>query len=348
MVDHIFVSGFPGPVGGANTECMHTVKLWRKFGLGVTLIPTWRSTEPEKSELEAVGARVLDVGEKDHDRLKAVEDLPGSIVVSFCNSNFLRIVDWYRDLGCKIVWVNCMTWIHNGEIPYYKKHGAFDRYVFQSGYQIKKLTPHLRKWGYKDEHGRLIRGAFSLDEWPFNPRPHSAGEPFIVGRVSRAAEDKWSSNTWPIYGSIPYEPIQAQVMGWSPAVEKKCHAPPKWAMAAPQNAQPPQNFLKQLHCMLQINGGAGENWPRSGLEAMAIGVPCVVQNQWGWTEMIKHGETGYLCNSDRDLAYWPAHLARNEQERMGIALAARTALERNLANPEAIWEGWRELFEGLA
>jgi len=166
--------------------------------------------------------------------------------------------------------------------------------------------------------------------------------------VSRAAGDKWSSNTWPIYGAVPYEPMRAQVMGWNTEVEKKCKPPPGWAHTFPQNAKPVPDFLRELHCMVQINGGAGENWPRSGLEAMALGVPCVVQNSWGWTEMFRHQQTGYLCTTERDLAYWPAHLARHEQERMGVALAARQRLEQELANPEIIWEAWKKLFEGLA
>jgi len=348
MVDHIFVSGFPGPVGGANTECLHTCKLWRKFGLGVTLIPTWKATEPEKSILENIGCKIIEAGSADREQLEAVEGLRGSIVVSFCNSNFLKIAGWYREMKCKTVWLNCMTWLFPGEKSHCARYGAFDRYVFQSGYQAKKLTHQLRRWGYRDDHGYVIRGAFSLDDWPFNPRAHAAGEPFVVGRVSRAAEDKWSSNTWHLYNAIPYIPLESVVMGINPVVAKKLGKPPDWATVYEQNAKPVPEVLNQLHCMIQINGGAGENWPRSGLEAMALGVPCVVQGRWGWTEMIRHRETGYLCLSDRELAFWPAFLANHEQERMGIVLAARQRLESELANPEIIWAGWTKLLESLA
>ena len=44
-LDHLFVVGYPGDVGGANTECWHTLRLWRKYGIGVTLIPTWKPTD---------------------------------------------------------------------------------------------------------------------------------------------------------------------------------------------------------------------------------------------------------------------------------------------------------------
>ena len=36
----VFLIGYPGEMGGANTEAWHTVKLWRRYGVEVHLIPT--------------------------------------------------------------------------------------------------------------------------------------------------------------------------------------------------------------------------------------------------------------------------------------------------------------------
>ncbi len=44
--ERLFVCGYPGDVGGANTELWHTIKLWRRGGLDVTLIPTWKADPP--------------------------------------------------------------------------------------------------------------------------------------------------------------------------------------------------------------------------------------------------------------------------------------------------------------
>jgi glycosyltransferase involved in cell wall biosynthesis len=99
--------------------------------------------------------------------------------------------------------------------------------------------------------------------------------------------------------------------------------------------------------MVQVNGGAEENWPRSGLEAMATGVPIVTENRWGWREMIRHGETGFLCNDESEVACYAGRLARDEDLRMEIACRARASLEKELAEPERIWMGWRKLFETL-
>ena len=99
--------------------------------------------------------------------------------------------------------------------------------------------------------------------------------------------------------------------------------------------------------MVQVNGGAGENWPRSGLEAMATGVPIVVQNQWGWCEMIEHDVTGFLCDNDAQLAFYTARLAVDEELRLRVAEDARERVERELANPEEIWDGWKKMLERI-
>ena len=113
-------------------------------------------------------------------------------------------------------------------------------------------------------------------------------------------------------------------------------------------AETPQQFLGKLHCLLHVNGGASENWPRCGLEAMAAGVPVVAQDRWGWREMIRHGRTGYLAATDDELACYAARLARDEDHRLEIAHRARSVLEEDLAAPATIWAGWQRLFEGLA
>ncbi|MDR0610919.1 MAG: glycosyltransferase [Planctomycetaceae bacterium] len=57
---------------------------------------------------------------------------------------------------------------------------------------------------------------------------------------------------------------------------------------------------------------------RAGLEAFATGVPVVAQNDWGWKEMIEHGQTGFLGSNDQELAHYTAVLAHDEKLRQQI------------------------------
>ncbi len=339
----IFVLGYPGSMGGANTECWHTVKLWRVAGWDVHLIPTWGRDERWQKRLEAIGAVARHVRRGE---LERVPELAGSIVVSMCNSHLWGVYAQLRALGCQIVWVNCMTFMFPDERRATQEHGPADAYVFQSRFQQQMLEPELAKLGYRPEQGHLIRGAFALDEFPFNPRRHQPGTEFVVGRLARPDLDKWSSNTWPIYGAVPYAHRKALVMGWNERLGTKLGKPPVWATCLKPQAIPAQEFLVRCHVLMPINGGARENWPRAGLEAMAIGVPIVTQNQWGWREMIRHGVTGFLCDNDQELAYYAAHLAYDERKRLTMAEAARAHVEK-LADPQEILAGWQWLFDSL-
>ena len=87
--------------------------------------------------------------------------------------------------------------------------------------------------------------------------------------------------------------------------------------------------------LLGLNGGARENWPRVGLEAMAAGVPLVCENRWGWREMVRDGETGFLADSDEEIVCHLTQLAYDEPLRQKFIRRAREHVEQ-LADAERI------------
>ena len=340
----IFVVGYPGEMGGANTECWHTVKLWRSAGWDVHLLPTWHAAASWLARLDAIGCVTHQTRPDD---LERVPGLAGSPVVGFCNAEFLAHAHRFRAMGCPIVWANCMTFLFDHERKAFAEHGPANAFVFQSEFQRQQLEPQLAQFGYQPTSGYLIRGAFDVTEWAFNPRQHVKGDVFVVGRVARPDADKWSSNTWRIYERIAYRHRQALVLGVDEKTLAKIGAPPAWASILRPRAIPTQQFFAALHCLLPVNGGARENWPRAGLEAMAAGVPIVAQNEWGWREMVAHGETGFLGSCDEELAHYAATLAYDEELRLRVAHAARERLVNEFANPEVLLSAWAKLFESI-
>ena len=237
-----------------------------------------------------------------------------------------------------------MTWLFPKEIEHYAQHGPFDAYVFQSRFQQGELQPQLAQYGVRPEQCHLIRGAFCPDEFPFRPLPHRPGEPFVIGRLSRPDSDKFAADTWEVFGKIGAA-IRARVMGWSSKVQAKLGPPPDWAECLPAAAETAQEFFAKLHCLVQINGGARENWPRVGLEAMSAGVPVIAPNAWGWPEMIRHGETGCLCGGNDEIIEQASRLAADEDHRLHLAREARRALKTEHADPDACCRQWRDLLE---
>lgn len=340
----VYLMGYPGDLGGACTEAWHTIKLWRQFGVEVHLIPTWSCDQQWRERVEAIGCETHDTTAELLHRIPGINE---SIVVSFCNAEFLENAARLRELGCRLVWANCMTWLFEAERRFYRDHGPFDAYMFQSDFQRNVLEQELAEFGYTPDRGHLIRGAFDFSDWPFRPRAHGPGDVFVIGRAARPDNDKWSSNTWPIYQRIQYRNKRALMLGMDDRTHAKLGTPPEWADCLKPMAIDAHQFFANLHCLLPINGGARENWPRAGLEAMAAGVPIVTQNEWGWREMIEHGVTGFLGNCDEELAHYAAMLAYDEELRMTIAGNARRRLENELAEPYRIWEGWQRLFAEL-
>lgn len=351
---HVFVIGYPSTVGGAGTELWHTLKLWRGGGIDVTLIPTWGGCSDEwRKRVDGLGCKTLNAHHTPRDpntmRLSEVPGLEGSPVVSFCGGSFLKDgAAILKQVGAKLVWVNCMTFLFNDERIFYDRHGLFDAWVFQSEYQRSRLEPELIKHGYTPNLGHSIRGAFDFSDWAFRPLPRHQMLPFFYGRAARDDADKWSSNFWTIYDRVQVKNKRAVLLGYGPNVTKKLGPAPKHARVYHPGSMHGIDFFKQLHCALPINGGAHENWPRAGLEAMAQGVPIVTQGEWGWREMLVHGKTGFLATNDEELAHWTATMAYDEHKRQEVAHAARSSLENELANPAILFTKWQKLFNGLA
>jgi glycosyltransferase involved in cell wall biosynthesis len=337
----VFVVGYPSSLGGADTELWHVLKLWRSHGLNVTLIPTWHAAPEWRARCDAIGVRTCEI--EGPDDLSKVAGLPGSTVVSFCNGEFLAHAATLHELGCRLAWAGCMTWLFPAEEDYYAQFGPFEAYIFQSLFQRECLFGPLAEHGVTAQRCHLIRGALDADEFPFRPRLHAAGEEFVVGRISRPDPSKFHADLWRLFECIPYRPLKVRVLGWSAQVEAKLGAPPPWAEVLAPGDESVEQFLRSIHCLVQVNGGSRENWPRVGLEALASGTPLIVENAWGWREMVRHTVDGLTAAGIDEIPTLIGKLANDPPYRSTLARAGRKRLAE-LANPEDLWERWRALF----
>lgn len=338
---HIYVIGYPSSRGGANTELWHTLKLWRFHGVEITLVPSWSTSKDWRDRTSAIGCRHYTDG------LKIRRDdlhLPdGSVAIAFCRDQFIVSRQWLQN--CRLIYVPCMSaWREPIETLCHQEFGPYDAYVFQSEYQRSCLQPIIERYG-KDFHESVIRGAFDVRDFPYSPLPHINGCPFVIGRLSRHDPRKFSMDLWDIYTQIPNS--RGRVMGWNRHVEKYIGRPPESVEVLSQCQEPALDFLRSLHAMVMPGGVATENWPQVVLEAMSAGVPVITDNRGGVREMIRHGETGYLCKSDDEFVHYATLLAENEGLRIEVASRARSVLEEELANPDTLWVGWERVFEAV-
>lgn len=337
----VIVHGFMHTVGGAGPHCWATVRLWRSLGIDVAMLPYQNvASNSWTPRLEALGVKVLNDSDAN-----AVNH--GDVIVSFCTKKMFEHADDFRKRGAKLVWVGCMSYVHPYEQEYYAKHGPLDRVIVNSRFQEAKIRPSLEKY-YDTENIVRIPSCFWPDEWRFCPRER--GDRFYIGRLSRAATDKFSGNMWRIYEKIRKavggNQTHARVMAWSEEVRRKLGTPPPWCDCLPAKAETAEAFLHSLHAMVYRNGGAEENRPRVCFEAMACGTPVVAEKEYGWPELIRHAETGFLAaNHDEFVAYTTA-LASRERFRIAIAEQARDALPELIDAP-CIGNEWMKLFAGM-
>ena len=337
----VFVLGYPHTVGGAGGHCWATVRLWRSIGLDVAMLP-WCEVKGNSwtARLDAIGVPSLS------DESAAVVKR-GDAVVSFCTPKFFEHAPELRKRKARLIWIGCMSYVHSCEKAYYAKHGPVDYVVVNSKFQEQTIRPELEKY-YKPDHVVRVPSCFWPDEWRYCPRER--GERFYIGRLSRSSKDKFSSSTWRIYEKIRKaigSGCHARIMAWAKDVERKLGEPPAWAECLPAKAETAEAFLHTLHAMVSRNGGAKENRPRVCLEAMACGTVVVGEDEFGWPELIKHGETGFLAADHGAFAKHTAALAKDDKLRLCVAQQARDYLP-TLIDAPAIGRQWLSLFQGHA
>jgi glycosyltransferase involved in cell wall biosynthesis len=337
----IWVGGYPGPYGGADTELDHQVDLWLSHGVRVHLVPTWDPDPALRADLTARGAVT---------HAFRPDIFAGKVVVSYCNSDFLERLPAIYDAGpprC-VIWANCMTWTFPHEMECHRR-GLISLFIFQSEYQRLWLLPELRAIRPVQEL-EGYRPFFSMRRWsPAQRAADPARDGYYgIGRVSRDDAAKYPADLWDTFSQVRAPvPVKSFVLGWGPHALRKCGMPQEhhdldWMVWAP-TAVTAQHLFGQVHTLIHQTGGSRENWPRVAFEAWASGVALLAECDYAWPELIEHGRTGILCRSSEEFGEYASELAFDEQRRKGITSAALRQLLGEHCNARKSFAAWRQV-----
>jgi len=338
MPQKVYVHGFPGLYGGAQTELAHQIPIWQRLGLEVHLIPSQSGyeQEPMLPELVRSGIHV-----HERDQFEIIER--GAPVLGFCSRNFLRSLDLIRRFSTNTVFVNCMTWLFEEE-KIRQAQGKIRAFLYQNEDVRRFRAPELRALN-RSSGAKFLSFVpyFDSSRFPFASR--GPREFFGCGRISRQDQDKYTTWTNDVYERfVSPKPKVGLYLGFDGRSARKTGRPPRWITTARDHREiSQQDFYRLAEIVLQPTDTV-ENWPRVGLEAMASGSVLIVDKRGGWMRMIEHGRTGFLCSCPRDFIYYASKMAYEPEARNEIA---RRALRRGqeLSGEEPSKKSWKEVFE---
>lgn len=331
----IWVAGYPGFLGGSETELYNNIILWRKNDIKVHLVPMFPPDPAMISKCDQLGCTT-------HIYHPAI--FKNRIVTSFCCKEFLDILPVIMERGkpACVVWFNCMTWLFSGEIVAHQNKWI-DLFGFVSAYQERMIKPALEKFNPVNK----LEGYspyFDLKEDMFSYSPYR--DHFVAGRCSRDDGSKYPPDLWRTFFKISAPlPVKTVIMGWGRNAEQKCGFPPlgtQWEAIAP-NKIPVSEFYRKIHCLLHKTGGSRESYCRVVPEAYAHGVAVITENNFAFPELVQNGVTGFLCNSSDEMSFRASQLAFDEALRRKLVYNGLEFLKTHIADADKCMHSWQTI-----
>lgn len=168
--------------------------------------------------------------------------------------------------------------------------------------------------------------ASPIDLSVFVPSAELTDRPFAVGRLSRDQPFKHHRLDPSLYMMLAVQGCAVRIMGGTLMLERfrqPCPVEllPEGAIAAPE-------FLRSLDCFFYRTAEQlCEASARVVFEAMACGLPVVCGRRGGYAEHIRHGENGFLADTQEDAFDIVMNLKHDTSLRERIGKRARTTVE---------------------
>lgn len=340
-MNSLWVAGFPSFLGGADTELLHNIDLWRMYDIDINLVPMF-GCDPKIKQY------VINLGCKIHQYNPSI--FKDKIVASWCNREFLKNLPEIIDKGRpkQVLFANCMTWLFNKEKEAHQ-NGWIDRFIFVSDYQEKLLRPQLetiRKTDKLDNYFPYFNVNNPMQNLSFKYK--ESEDYFCMGRVSRDDPLKFSKDTWNIFYKVSSPvPTKTFILGISQKIITKIGYPPYGLdyMCWLPNSIPIDELYNRIHVMIHKTGGSRESFGRTILEAYSSGVIPIVEDDYAMSELVENGVTGFRCKNSDEFSYKASELAFNSDLRKKIAYNGFNFLLNKFCNKKKSIKSWKLLLQ---
>ena len=190
------------------------------------------------------------------------------------------------------------------------------------GNKIEMVFPSLAVQYTVGAKGTVQASPIDLTRFtPAVPRNDGGGK-FCIGRLSRDDPAKHHDRDLALYKKLAGTGCHIRIMGGM-VFEKTLSRIPGIEIM-PTCAEVAEDFIRSLDCFYYRTSDTWtEPFGRVIMEAMACGVPAVAHNRGGYTEVIKHGENGFLFETQQEAYDLIMKLQGDTNLRGKIGLAAR-------------------------
>jgi hypothetical protein len=331
---NIFIFGWPSFVGGADTKLAHLIPLLHDQ-FNITIIP---------NEARFLAERFWPKYLKDYGvKSCMIEDLPNQLQgfglamsndCFFINGIALRA----KEKGLKIIWSSEMMWNHAGELDAVRD-GVMDRVLYTS-----ELQKSILQKGYGSLPGVVTGNYIDPSYFPYRER---LKETFAIGRLSRAAPEKYPEDFPVFYERLDLPDTRFRVMAWDDKLAWKYrwhNFDSRWDLLKAE-AETQVNFLQSLDLFVYPLGHRFiESWGRSTVEAMLSGAIPIVPGGHHLDHLVVDGITGFICHDFSDFKSRCHELYWDFNKRQRMCRAAREHAEYTICNKEKHLAIWRTVF----
>lgn len=201
------------------------------------------------------------------------------------------------------------VYVHHGPVHPWLPGAAAD--VFLSRYleaQYENLFDRMNR--------RIVVPA-AIRTWDYATVARDGARPVTIGRHSSGHAGKYPPELLSILMEVG---APAEIVGGAPFYP---HADPALFAFPPIGSASAAEFLARWDVFVYRCGTWVETWGRAVTEAMASGLPCVVERRGALPEQIEDGVDGFLCDDDREFVDRLRLLAKSPALRREMGERAR-------------------------
>lgn len=330
---HLYLFGWPSHLGGADTKLAHLLRLLHGQ-VEITVVPN----DPARLGEDAWTGLMDQLGI----RYTTFDALPKRLsgnALALSNQRFFtdRIAHRAREKGLRIIWSSEMMWHHEGELEAVEE-GIIDKVLYVSEFQKEQLAE-----GYGSLPFHITGNYIDPEMFPFHERRNPV---FTIGRLSRAAPEKYPEDFPVFYECLGIPEVRFRVMAWSEALTEKYRwhrFDDRWDLLSAE-AEEQVPFLHSLDLFVYPLGHRfKESWGRSTVEAMLTGCIPLVPTRHQFENLIVHGETGFICGDFAEYHEHANRLALDLPLRRLLAERCRVHAVRNLCDRKQHIATWMEV-----